>query len=256
MKHLQKTKNISINELNYIKDRSLSLTPISIEEDKEFVDVLYKENDFTYYQDGEDFFKYFDFDFLPQGQTLEFAQINSQINFHFRKSQFELKNYSRFTDYLRNDKSKTINKILPVKRIGMVCEGIGVGSMFQIVNSIHYSSGFVSKVSNMIREKPAISLIYCNSLVEEICFADDFYDYSRKGKIAFFPIVKYPTENFKYGIGGLSKSHISDYLPDPRDKESLVLISGNKDFCKESLSLLEAEGYQEGENILIYNHCL
>lgn len=241
-------------------DRTLYLSPITTFRDPEFVDVIYKEENPEYYKMGNDIFKYFDFTGVSQGQTFEITADNNciELNDNF---EFIIRDYVSKDDRQSNLQESTAysnkqNKVIKnVKKIGMICEGFGISPMFQIINYLHLTNNFKDKITNFFKEKPAISLLYKSNFSEEICFAEDLFKYSYDGNIFYYPILKYPKPEFKFGSGCINDSNCKDYLPDSKDSNAIVIVSGSDDFYnKEVDPLLQSNGFIEGENLFYFNH--
>lgn len=234
-------------------NKSILLTPISLPNEKEYIDFIYKEYDRSEYSVNDDPFKYFNFDSVQQGEVFSFEESTSSIE--IKDSIMKIKDYKQL-DNESQSSLNFINKSFPmkkIKRIGFICEKTGVGFPFQIINSFllkEHSLFSIKGIKNhfFYKDFPAFSMIYKNDFVEEICFSEDLSDYHLKNKIIYFPFLSYPKESFPYGKGDILHSHINQLMPHPKDEESVLIISGEREFCFSVKRVLFDCGFVDGLN--------
>ena len=230
-------------------------SPISSDTDKGFVDFLIKA-----YPQGNDMINpegIFSNTItnLEQGQTVEmqhsFGNIEYSSNGNFTHTRkIKKKNYTdnynntdiselntnkeNITNNSQDSNNNTETHKFKIKRLGLICAGVGIAPMFQLIQ----------KINSSFFDKTAVSLIYHNSNIEDICFAEDLSKYDYSGKISYLPVVDEEISSFAYGKGNLTRSMIADYMPNEKDEESCVLLCGKDEFVKENIKILEDMKYR------------
>lgn len=198
-------------------------SPISIDTDKTFVDFL---------------IRIYDYDLNQLTMNHYLGQFSSIID-NYEPGQSLTMDYPMGNmTYHGKGKLEIEGKIRKVKKLGLICKGTGISPMFQII----------SKVKSSLLDRTAVSLIYSNSHLNEICFAEDLAKLEVNGRISYFPVLEsYDQEDgkFNFGKGSINEKMIHDYMPDPRDDESMILVCGYYRFMTEEIApLLDKMGYK------------
>lgn len=127
--------------------------------------------------------------------------------------------------------------------VGMLAGGTGITPMYQVIEGILDNE----------KDNTKISLVYANKKQTDILLANELLQFRSTHKNRFslyFTICDIPKQ-WLGGIGYISKSILSTYMPDPQEKNAKILVCGPpammKALCgvqKESLSgMLHEMGY-------------
>lgn len=277
-------KSQSVLNFDYNANQYLELYPISTDLDEGYIDLLYEETDITKFDtsnNNENLIKYFKFDNVTLGQLFESIDVNSSILYDNKSNTLNINNYkllksrdnlsSGINNINNTNTYNLINKKINPTKIGIIAEGSFIAPIFQIINSIYYVPNILGNFTSLLRnkalikilkrsyaynsKKPAVSLVYYNNIAEEMCFAEDLFNYYVNSKIHFYPMLKFPSNKFKFGEGNINTETIYNNMPDYRDINSVVLVSGSEEFYNNSVyPLLDNLGYNEGINLFYYNH--
>lgn len=230
------------------------LLPISSSND-DFIDFLIKEE--VAYNipdiDIKNIFDYYNFDNFKSNEEVSIDITRGEISYDLEQGNIEINDYVLLSDRKNNNKRKLKNNTIKNKsKIGMISEGKGIAPLFQIINNnchLSWKDSFLS----FIKPSKSFSLISYFNTIDEICFADDFFNFQYNGKINFYPVLKYPSDKFAFGRGIITKEEIDDYMPESTDKNAIMLISGSEEFCHDMNKLFEMTSYIEGQNLFFYN---
>ena len=105
-----------------------------------------------------------------------------------------------------------------VTHIGMIAGGTGISPMFQVLRTALRNPS----------DRTTITLIYANVNQEDILLKDDLEELMdlHQQHFKIFYVLNNPPPGWKGGVGFVTKDHIKEYLPNPAETNSKILICG------------------------------
>lgn len=105
-----------------------------------------------------------------------------------------------------------------VTHIGMIAGGTGISPMFQVLRTALRNPS----------DRTTITLIYANVNQEDILLKDDLEELMdlHEQRFKIFYVLNNPPPGWKGGVGFVTKDHIKEYLPNPAETNSKILICG------------------------------
>ncbi|KAF8807578.1 NADH-cytochrome b5 reductase 1 [Phlegmacium glaucopus] len=105
-----------------------------------------------------------------------------------------------------------------VNHLGMIAGGTGIAPMIQVIRAVLGNPS----------DRTTITLIYANVNQEDILLKDDLEELMdvHEQRFKIFYVLNNPSPGWKGGVGFVTKEHIKEYLPNPAENNSKLLICG------------------------------
>lgn len=99
-------------------------------------------------------------------------------------------------------------------KIGMIAGGTGITPMLQIIRAI---------IDNPL-DQTEVALIYANVTFEDILLKEDIDEIAKKhNQIKVYYVLNNPPEDWKEGVGFVSKDMIQTFMPPPESNTKLLI---------------------------------
>jgi len=109
-----------------------------------------------------------------------------------------------------------------VSHLSLIAGGTGIAPMIQVIRA----------ALGNLSDRTTITLIYANVNQEDILLKDDLEELMdvHEQRFKIFYVLNSPPPGWKGGVGFVTKDHIKEYLPNPAETNSKLLICGMSSF--------------------------
>ncbi|EME28115.1 NADH-cytochrome b5 reductase 1 [Galdieria sulphuraria] len=122
------------------------------------------------------------------------------------------------------------------KCIGMIAGGTGITPMYQLIQAILSDP----------QETTVIRLIFANVTIDDILLKDELESFAKNhSRFRVFFVLNQPPENWRQGVGFVTREHIEQHIGMPQRGEKMVLRCGPPPMNKAMHSILIDMGYEE-----------